>query len=61
MKELHFYAPLSEVSLVPESYESPSVDEIKISTAAVLCQSGVIIDSEHDGFIEDPNDPNDIW
>lgn len=47
MKELH--------------YKSPSVEVMRLYPEGVLCLSGVVLDSEHDGFSGDTSDPEDLW
>lgn len=42
-------------------YESPSLEVLGFYAEGFLCLSGVVLDSEHDGFVGDNSDPEDLW
>lgn len=42
-------------------YLSPEVILYDVCIEGVMCQSGIVIESDHDGFVGDQGDPSDIW
>lgn len=42
-------------------YVSPTVELLDFYVEGVMCKSGIIVDTEHDGFIGDFTDPDDLW
>ena len=42
-------------------YKSPSFKELGLYPEGFLCLSNGVLNSEHDGFVGDNSDPEDLW